>query len=435
MDVSLDASSAAARSRARPWTNDPIAAAVASPTHALAVAPGCARPAGGVAGGMAGEVAGEESVLARDAATAAPGGVCGSCSPLVIAAVAAARDAPPEIDAEAELQVPRTRVESWGGGDAASGVVAGIGTPVASAATAPVLAPSHETAGVGVPAPPPDKATAETAPACLSLAAAPPPACLRPSAPPPACLNLAAAPSPASLSVGDRVRTAFGDSGVVRFVGRTHFGAGEWVGIQLDQPRGKNDGTVLGVSYFGCEPRHGLFTRAANLVLLCGGAAAEAYSPWPTHVLPDGWRAVWQSGAGGGAPTGARNGAAGGPTAAASPSRPLPPGQLPIRVYVTSTATDRKVAADCRRVVTLLAAKKVPFDIVDLAADRAGRGGARVDRAALLRLLKAERLPRVHLGEGETVPSLDAAVLQDLEDHGELDAILRPLLAQLGLGG
>jgi hypothetical protein len=95
------------------------------------------------------------------------------------------------------------------------------------------------------------------------------------------------------------------------------------------------------------------------------------------------------------------------------------------------------VAADCRRVVALLTAKKVPFDIVDLAADRAGRGGAPVNRAALLGLLRAERLPRVHLGDADdgSAPSLDAAVLQDLEDHGELDAILRPLLAHLGLGG
>ena len=86
----------------------------------------------------------------------------------------------------------------------------------------------------------------------------------------------------------------------------------------------------------------------------------------------------------------------------------------------------------------ILAARpsQVPFDIVDLAADRVGRGGASVDRVALLGRLKSERLPRVQLGE-DGCPDLDACLdasrLQDLEDFGELDALLRPLLYRFGL--
>ena len=72
--------------------------------------------------------------------------------------------------------------------------------------------------------------------------------------------------------------------GTIRFVGRTHFQPGDWVGIELSEPGkenskkfhsfccflvGKNDGTFNGVKYFGPLPfNHGTFVRKSNVVLL-----------------------------------------------------------------------------------------------------------------------------------------------------------------------
>ena len=41
--------------------------------------------------------------------------------------------------------------------------------------------------------------------------------------------------------------------GTVRFCGVTSFSPGKWIGIELDEPKGKNDGNVQGVKYFTCK--------------------------------------------------------------------------------------------------------------------------------------------------------------------------------------
>ena len=37
--------------------------------------------------------------------------------------------------------------------------------------------------------------------------------------------------------------------------------------MELDTPTGKNDGTVQGIQYFDCRPKHGIFVRVDKLIL------------------------------------------------------------------------------------------------------------------------------------------------------------------------
>ncbi|CAE6456092.1 unnamed protein product [Rhizoctonia solani] len=58
--------------------------------------------------------------------------------------------------------------------------------------------------------------------------------------------------------------------GVVRFVGPTKFGkegTGDWVGIEYDEPVGKNDGSVQGERYFTCPDKHGAFVRPERITV------------------------------------------------------------------------------------------------------------------------------------------------------------------------
>ncbi|XP_066262436.1 dynactin subunit 1 [Euwallacea similis] len=63
-----------------------------------------------------------------------------------------------------------------------------------------------------------------------------------------------------SIKVGQRVIVKK-VHGVVAFIGKTNFAPGKWIGVILDEAKGKNDGTVQEVEYFKCDPNHGTFVR------------------------------------------------------------------------------------------------------------------------------------------------------------------------------
>ncbi|XP_017472361.1 PREDICTED: kinesin-like protein KIF13B [Rhagoletis zephyria] len=69
----------------------------------------------------------------------------------------------------------------------------------------------------------------------------------------------------------------YNTSGVISYIGTTHFQAGTWIGVELDTPTGKNDGTVQGIQYFQCKPKHGIFVRYDKLILDKRGKAMRAY--------------------------------------------------------------------------------------------------------------------------------------------------------------
>ncbi|XP_008564619.1 PREDICTED: CAP-Gly domain-containing linker protein 4 [Galeopterus variegatus] len=62
------------------------------------------------------------------------------------------------------------------------------------------------------------------------------------------------------LKLGDRVVIAGQKVGTLRFCGTTQFASGQWAGIELDEPEGKNNGSVGKVQYFKCSPKYGLMT-------------------------------------------------------------------------------------------------------------------------------------------------------------------------------
>jgi hypothetical protein len=89
-------------------------------------------------------------------------------------------------------------------------------------------------------------------------------------------MESATASAEESLEVGTRVLVAWGkdpvheEVGTIRFLGSTLFAVGLWVGVELDQPLGKNNGSVQGQQYFTCSLNYGLFVRPEHVKLITG---------------------------------------------------------------------------------------------------------------------------------------------------------------------
>lgn len=72
-----------------------------------------------------------------------------------------------------------------------------------------------------------------------------------------------------SLQLNTRCRIVGSNrNGYVAYIGEVAgLPEGEWIGVHLDQPLGKNDGTALGERYFVCPPLHGVFIRSTKITL------------------------------------------------------------------------------------------------------------------------------------------------------------------------
>ena len=93
-------------------------------------------------------------------------------------------------------------------------------------------------------------------------------------------VTFAADSSPSSdtdhFQLGDRVLVGGMKPGIILFIGEVHFSPGDWAGVVLDSPTGKNDGRVGAHRYFTCEPKRGVFCRLGKLTKLPAGASPVA---------------------------------------------------------------------------------------------------------------------------------------------------------------
>ena len=67
--------------------------------------------------------------------------------------------------------------------------------------------------------------------------------------------------------------------GIVRYNGQTEFKGGRWIGVELEEPNGKNNGTVLGFEYFKCRMLHGIFVRPNQVTIIETPTVNVSYHP------------------------------------------------------------------------------------------------------------------------------------------------------------
>ncbi|NXF10324.1 KI13B protein, partial [Smithornis capensis] len=77
---------------------------------------------------------------------------------------------------------------------------------------------------------------------------------------------------PEWLKEGEYVTVGTNKTGTVRYIGPTDFQEGTWVGVELDLPSGKNDGSIGGKQYFRCNPGYGLLVKPGRVKRATGPA-------------------------------------------------------------------------------------------------------------------------------------------------------------------
>ncbi|XP_031437271.1 kinesin-like protein KIF13B isoform X3 [Clupea harengus] len=91
-------------------------------------------------------------------------------------------------------------------------------------------------------------------------------------------------PLPGWLKDGEYVTVGTNKHGTVRYVGPTEFAEGTWVGVELDVPAGKNDGSVNGQHYFHCNPGYGVLVRPDRVTRAEGTAKRKRKKRHSTNL-------------------------------------------------------------------------------------------------------------------------------------------------------
>ncbi|XWW98673.1 hypothetical protein V2A60_006675 [Cordyceps javanica] len=73
---------------------------------------------------------------------------------------------------------------------------------------------------------------------------------------------------------GQIVQLNDGRKATVRFAGQTSFQVGEWIGVELEDKTGKNDGSVQGQRYFDCPLGYGMFVKPMMATIIAQPPAA-----------------------------------------------------------------------------------------------------------------------------------------------------------------
>ncbi|XP_042243930.1 dynactin subunit 1 isoform X4 [Thunnus maccoyii] len=136
-----------------------------------------------------------------------------------------------------------------------------------------------------------------------------------------------------------------GQRGTVAYIGNTLFASGKWVGVILDEAKGKNDGTVQGKRYFTCEENHGIFVRQSQIQLVDDGAdTTSPETPEPgtgkvpkREILETPKSTKLPSRTAGTAGKGAASGSASASAGEMSSSEPSTPAQTPLAAPVIPT--------------------------------------------------------------------------------------------------
>jgi len=90
-----------------------------------------------------------------------------------------------------------------------------------------------------------------------------------------------AGPAP---KVGQRVEALGKDcTGKIAYIGSTQFAQGKWIGVVLDEPKGKNNGTVDGKKYFDCKDNFGMFCCQSQIKILSSGDSPGRSSKTPSR--------------------------------------------------------------------------------------------------------------------------------------------------------